>query len=425
MKRINEFISKSKNNNKPALIFKKGSKWIRKSFSQFLNDVFKMNSLIHEQIKDDNVLIFSHPYTYDFYVTAFGTIFSGKNLVIIDSFRDREKLKSMIESANISTMICDNLTRFLAFIFPKKIRKINAKEFNNYTPKESINDSGNVITFTSGTTGTPKKITRTISFLFNQMDLVEENTNFTQSELVYGQLPMYTLMSLFLGNTTIISKNPNQIAKQNPTALITSINSIKKIKKPLMDVQKAFIGGAILYENEAKNLQSKLPNADITYVYGASESAMIYKTSISKYLKKPFSFDEPIKGIDVSILNKDENGVGEISITGKMVISENNIHNSGDLGVLENNILRIVGRKKYSLNNFYNYKIDQEILLSNPKIKEAFSFAYDDKKYVFYVGTIQNKIEGIMYKKVSKIPHDLKHKTKADYSKLINFIKRM
>lgn len=422
MKMIDDFISNNKNNSKTALIFKHNCQWIKKSFAEFLNDIFKMNNLIKNEAKDENILIFSYPYTYEFYVTAFSVILSGKNLIIIDSFKDKKKLQMMLSLSSTSTIICDSLTRFASFIFPKNIKRINANKFKKYSTLEYFQYSGKVITFTSGTTGMPKMIKRSVSFLFDQVDMIRSNIEFSPNELLYALLPMYSIMSLFLGYTTIINKNSNAVAKFNPTALIAPIKSLQKIEKPIISVKKAFIGGAILYSKESKQLQNNLPNAEITYIYGASESAMIYKTTVRKYIENPFTFDEEIKGVTISIVNPDQNGVGEISIEGETVISKNHNHLTSDLGRILDGKLQIVGRKKYSQLGFYNYLVDEEVLKANPKVKEAFSFAFNSKKYVAYCGILTNEIDGIIYKKVNKIPHDLKHNTKADYSKLVEIV---
>lgn len=424
MKIIDEFVLNNKNNHKTALIFKRNHKWIKKSFAEFLNDVFKMNNLIKTEVEDDNILIFSYPYTYEFYVAAFSVILSGKNLVIIDSFKDRKKVKAMLNMSSTKTVICDYITKFISFVFPRNIKKINANKLKNYSPLESSKDSGRVTTFTSGTTGMPKMILRDISFLFDQVVMIKNNIDFIENELLYALLPMYSIMSLFLGYSTIINKNPSAVSKFNPTALIATIRSVQTIKKPMSSVKRAFIGGAILYSEESKHLQNNLPNADITYVYGASESAMIYKTTVKKYIENPFTFDEGIKGVEIEITNLDENGVGEIVVKGDTVISEDHIHFTGDLGRLIKGKLQIVGRKKYSQLGFYNYLVDDEVLKANSKIKEAFSFAFNNQKYVVYTGVITNKMNGIIYKRANKIPHDLKHKTKADYSRLIDIVNR-
>ena len=424
MKIIDDFILKNKNNSKTALIFKRNHRWVKKSFNEFLNDVFKMNNLIKTEVEDDNILIFSYPYTYEFYVTAFSVILSGKNLVIIDSFKDIKKVKAMLNMSSTKTIICDHITKLMTFIFPRNIKRINANKFKKYSPLESFKDSGRVTTFTSGTTGMPKMICRDISFLFYQMETIKNNIEFNENELLYALLPMYSIMSLFLGYSTVINKDPGAASKFNPTALITTIRSIQQIKKPMESIKRAFIGGAILYSKESVHLQNNLPNAEVTYVYGASESAMIYKTTVRKYIKNPFTFDEKIDGVAIEIANPDENGVGEIIVKGDTVISEDHSHSTGDLGRLIEGKLQIVGRKKYSQLGFYNYLVDDGFLRANPKVKEAFSFAIDKQKYVVYRGVIANKIDGIVYKRVNKIPHDLKHKTKADYAKLIDIVNK-
>ena len=120
MKMINDFINNAKNNTKTALIFKRNCKWVKKSFKEFLTDIFKMNNLLKIKVKDDNILIFSYPYTYEFYVTAFSVILSGKNLVIIDSFKDKDKLKTMLSLSSTKTIICDRFTKFLSLYCSKR-----------------------------------------------------------------------------------------------------------------------------------------------------------------------------------------------------------------------------------------------------------------------------------------------------------------
>ena len=66
--------------------------------------------------------------------------------------------------------------------------------------------------------------------------------------------------------------------------------------------------------------------------------------------------------------------------------------------------------------------VDELVLSKNPKIKEAYSFVFNNKKYVIYSGKLTFREKEFIYKKFRKIPHDLKHKTKADYSKIIKIL---
>ena len=412
MKIIDEFVLNNKNNHKTALIFKRDHKWIKKSFAEFLNDVFKMNNLIKTEVEDDNILIFSYPYTYEFYVTAFSVILSGKNLVIIDSFKDRKKVKAMLDVSSTKTVICDHITKFISFVFPRNIKKINANKLKYYSPLESYKDSGRVTTFTSGTTGMPKMILRDISFLFDQVEMIKNNIDFVENELLYALLPMYSIMSLFLGYSTIINKNPSAVSKFNPTALIATIKSIQTIKKPMSSVNRAFIGGAILYSEESKHLQNNLPNADITYVYGASESAMIYKTTVRKYIENPFTFDEGIKGVEIEITNLDENGVPVKTKSGAQKITIARVSSY------------IVDTSAVDTNTLGGYTVGISFRYGGTVKTSSYRISVKSSEFETTAGVITKKMNGIIYKRANKIPHDLKHKTKADYSRLIDIVNR-
>ncbi|MCR5386853.1 MAG: AMP-binding protein [Treponema sp.] len=445
---VDDFIKKAEGNSKTAFIYKKGRRSIKVSFDEFLNDVFLMNEFLHKNTSGQNILIFSYPYSYLFFVSIFSCCFLGKNIVIIDSFGDRKKTKAMMAQAELSDILTDNFTALLGLLLPGKIKKLNVKNFkdkrkhpglaeqdfsvsgknnpsileNPFTTGKNLTkpQTASITTFTSGTTGIPKKITRDLSFLENQIDLILNNAKFSEDDLVYGLLPVYTLLAVFMNHTCLVSPRIDDCNRFNVTMLLVPIKKVQKIKKPLHTVERAFLGGAILYKNETDDILKKLPVSKITYVYGASEGAVIYKTELHRYKKNLFTFDEKSSGINVEIQNPDKNGTGEIVISGKTVIGENNRHNTGDYGRLENGKLIILGRKKYSRGeiSFYNYEYDELLRKNNPALKAAFSFYLNGKIHVAYTGRLK-KESGIIYHHFSRLPYDQKHQTKLDYAKVI------
>lgn len=440
---VDDFIKKAEGNSKTAFIYKKGRRCIKVSFDEFLNDVFLMNEFLHKNTSGQNILIFSYPYSYLFFVSIFSCCFLGKNIVIIDSFGDRKKTKAMMAQAELSEILTDNFTAPLGFLLPGKIKKLNVKGFknkrelwgkiqngkkdfpaseNSFTPGRKLTkpQTASITTFTSGTTGVPKKITRGLSFLENQIDLILNNAKFSEDDLVYGLLPVYTLLAVFMNHTCLVSRRIDDCNRFNVTMLLVPIKKVQKIKKPLRTVERAFLGGAILYKNETDDILKKLPASEITYVYGASEGAVIYKTELHRYWGNLFTFDEKSSGINVEIKDPDKNGTGEIVISGKTVIGENNRHNTGDYGRLENGRLIILGRKKYSRGeiSFYNYEYDEYLRKNNPALKAAFSFYLNGKIHVAYTGYLK-KESGIIYHHFPRLPYDQKHKTKLDYAKVI------
>ena len=50
-------------------------------------------------------------------------------------------------------------------------------------------------------------------------------------------------------------------------------------------VKKLFLGGAMLYEREVRFLRRIFPNAEQTYVYGASECVLMARGELADYLE--------------------------------------------------------------------------------------------------------------------------------------------
>lgn len=416
-KLINDFLE-ILNKDKPAIICKNKIK----TFKELGIDIRKMITVFEKNTKmDDSILVFSYPYRYDFYVSMFAGILSGRKMVIIDSFNDKKKTEYMLKEANCNYYLSDKLFKNLKFKLPKNMKLILNSNYKNEIESDNYSDEAKVITYTSATTAMPKKIVRDLSFLENQIKMINNNLDYNKDSIVYGILPMYTLLSIFLGNTTIIKKNPTNI-KAN--VIIAPIKKLLTLKKKINNVSSVFMGGAILYKNEALKLKSLFPDAKINYIYGASEGALIYRTSLDDYINNIFTYDCPANGIKVSIDNPNNNGIGIIKIEGETVIG--NCHLTGDLGKLEHNKLTVLGRSKFSNidKGLYNYLIDERIRENNPNII-AFSFKLDNEYVCVYKGKLINKIDGIKYIKMKKIPYDIKHKTKLDYGKTIEIIKKI
>ena len=416
--RIEEFLRLCQEQDKTAFIYKRKKK---KSFKEFYEDILKMRSLYKKEMKKNGkAVVLIYPYSYLFYIAIFAAILSGIDLVILDSYKNKHQVKELLLEENVSYALLDPYTRFLSFRLPSFVQKVQISKYEKYAKIDaSYHASSTITTFTSGTTGHPKAIVRNVDFLMEQIDCIEANLTISDSDIVYATLPMYCLLSSFLGNTIYLSRKYKENKKYVPTVLLTNIHKILQMKKPIGSIQQCFLGGAILYSKEAEHIKQILPKARITYVYGASEGALIYFTTLEEYLLHPFTFSSSVEGIETEISNLDENGVGEIIITGSTVLSSNHHHHTGDLGFIENGSLRIVGRKKYSTTGFYNYLVDERIRKENPSAKRAFSFYTNNRYYCAYEGKLSHKEDIIKYIHMKKLPMDSKHKTKLNYSILI------
>lgn len=408
---VKKFIDNCKDNFNIAFIYK--NKKI--TYNKLYEDIFKMISLFKEyNLKpNDKVLLFIIP-SYNFYLVMLASIYYGLNIIVIDSFKDKNKVNKQIDSVNVNMCFVDDKTNVIKGILPKlkfiNLSKYYKKDsiFINYVNYENIV----LTTFTSGTTSIPKVINRSIIDLEKQVNLLTHNIDFYDSKIVLCGLPIYMLLLLTLGKTCVID---NKLSNIYYDTVLMPIEKILKNKKINNNVKYMFLGGAILYKKEVEKIKYLYPNAYVNYVYGSSEGLLIARTDLKDY--NDLTFNKFIKGIDVSIVDN------EIMISGDCLLTPNKTHLTGDLGVINDGCLKILGRKKYSNNEYYNYVFDELILNENPYVKKGFSFWYNDNICFVYEGKLSVKEDNVKYYRFRKLPMDSKHKTKLDYISVMKVIK--
>ncbi|MFA6661813.1 MAG: AMP-binding protein [Bacilli bacterium] len=421
---INKFINTCLiNKNKKAFDYKKA-----KTFRDLHDDTLKCIDMFKiKGIKEhDKAVLFITP-SYTFYVLLLASICYHLNIIVLDSYRNKKNTELI---KKVDYIFVNNKTKFLSYcFFNKNIRRFNVSGFNQYsnTSYNYLQTTNDIVltTYTSGTTGTPKKITRTINDLSNQFEIILSNINIDSNDVVIGMLPIYTLLAIVNGNTTVLTRKitSKAINKYNVAIVLAPIAKLLKVKSPIRNLKKIYCGGAILYKAETEKIKYIFCNSVITYIYGASEGVLIGKTTINEYVKQIFSFNYNINGMKIEIVNKNFDGVGEIVVSGLAVLGVKT-HFTGDIGYIKDNMLHIIGRLKYSNleKRFYNYQIDEETREENPRAKKVFSFYYNGNYYIVYKGKLDKKNKNYLYIKLYKIPTDNKHKTKLNYKKVIDKI---
>jgi acyl-coenzyme A synthetase/AMP-(fatty) acid ligase len=163
--------------------------------------------------KESKILLLVTP-SYDFYVLLFACIYYGVNVVVMDSYKDFERIRKIMADNEIRLVFCNRWTRFAKFKFGPDIKFINISGYYKHSDtSEAANIDKNKIvltTFTSGTTGDPKPIERSIKSLAEQIDIVSRNIEINDGEIVYAGLPIYVLFVVYSGLTCVISKRINK-----------------------------------------------------------------------------------------------------------------------------------------------------------------------------------------------------------------------
>jgi acyl-CoA synthetase (AMP-forming)/AMP-acid ligase II len=359
--------------------------------------------------KGDRVLIFV-PMGMDLYRIVLALFKIGATAVFLDEWVSRRRLEACCQVAQCSAFVAIPKIRLLSFL-SKELRKIPIKLGVKYKrlPSKAIETNRGdtaLITFTTGSTGTPKAAKRTHGFLKEQFSALIDKINPQKNDVDMPALPIVLLINLGSGCTSVIpdykASKPEQFQpekvieqwkKEGVNRFVSSPYLLKEISKYVIrnkmevsTMEKMFTGGAPVFPNEAEMFLQAFPNVKIEIVYGSTEAEPI--SSISAEDLADEKSNVLIKGLNVGIpysktsvkiigitnspitcssladLEEKElaNGkIGEIIVCGNHVLREyinNNAallrnkinigntcwHRTGDSGYLQNGNLYLTGR---------------------------------------------------------------------------------
>lgn len=360
--------------------------------------------------KGDRVLVFV-PMSIDLYRIVLALFHIGAVAVFLDEWVNKKRLERCCEIASCKAFIASPKLRFLAF-FLGALRKIPIHLGLGYSStvvaaqqEASRYDDTALITFTTGSTGTPKAAIRTHGLLHEQFKALIEKIDPKQDDIDMPLLPIVLLINLGAGCSSVIcrTKKPGaattqkiveQIRKHRVSRLVSSPIYVKELaslllarKESLPSIKKIFTGGAPVFPTEAAHYQKAFPTAKIEVIYGSTEAEPISAISLEELiqeqafvLQKGLKVGQPYRKTKLKIINYQDaplvcatekelealelapHQIGEIIVTGphvlqhylhndeafrrnKIVIDGSCWHRTGDSGYVdEQQYLYLTGR---------------------------------------------------------------------------------
>lgn len=358
--------------------------------------------------KGDRVLVFI-PMSIDLYRTVLALFYMGATAVFIDEWVGKKRMDVCCKLANCQGFIGIPVARVYGF-FSKEIRRIPLKlglKKRDGNPVELANvqaDNAALITFTTGSTGTPKAALRSHGFLHEQFKALLEEIEPSASDVDLCTLPIVLFMNLGVGCTSVIS--PVKVSKPHKMKvepLFETLNSdvnritsspylLSRLEEHIIvnelslpNLKKVFTGGAPVFPSMALGYKAAFDKANIKIVYGSTECEPI--SSIKAFelvahqgnwqkglpVGKPYHktevrilpiSDDPIEFEDDKALEAvcaQEGEIGEIVVAGdhvlktyfnnaeafkrnKIAVDQTIWHRTGDSGLLEDGELYLTGR---------------------------------------------------------------------------------
>lgn len=325
----------------------------------------------------DRVLIFV-PMSIDLYRIVLALFRIGAIAVFLDEWVSKERMELCCKIAQCNAFIGVWKARVFSF-FSKELREIPIKL--NLSYKKVIRDASDqsttfhqvnsndtaLITFTTGSTGTPKAAKRTHAFLLEQFIALTEEIYLGPDAVDLTMLPIFVLCNLGIGSTTVIpdfkATKPDSLDpkvffellhKHKVNRISASPFVIKKMAKYAIqnkletaNLKNIFTGGAPVFPQEATLYAAAFPHSNVEILYGSTEAEPISKINVkdlihlkTDILKDGLFVGHPthlvkVKIIKISnspiictsldefnILELDNNSIGEIAVSGKHVLKE-------------------------------------------------------------------------------------------------------
>lgn len=218
----------------------------------------------------------------------------GATVVLPEPAMGLTGLKTAIETTQPKFFCATGPFVWIKLLLPRlwRAKLLTPKQRRNSPPLCPVTDPDSValISFTSGTTGTPKAIPRSHAFLMAQWKAVAPLLHSEADEIDLVTFPVFVLINLAEGRTSVLPNwKMSKLAALNPGSLVAWIvanNCTRALLPPSLceklvaaddigSLGHIFTGGGPVFPDVVQNLQRISQALKVTTVYGSTEAEPI------------------------------------------------------------------------------------------------------------------------------------------------------
>ena len=247
--------------------------------------------------KGDRVVIFV-PMGIALYEILLAVFAIGAVAVFLDAWADSKRLDYAARLAEAKAYIAIPKA-YLLLLKSRALRRIPVRllpgfgrrgSCPDFVPSDCVPDDPALITFTTGSTGTPKAALRTCGFLWAQHLALTDLLGVRNGDVDLATLPILALNNIACGVTTLIPDfdparpaeiDPERIAEEARRAGVTTTTGSPAFfrrlagashgSNPIPTLRALHVGGAAVFPEFAAYLSAAFPNTRVSAVYGSTE----------------------------------------------------------------------------------------------------------------------------------------------------------
>jgi acyl-CoA synthetase (AMP-forming)/AMP-acid ligase II len=257
----------------------------------------------------DRVLVFV-PMGIDLYRVVLALFSIGAGAVFLDAWVGWKRMELCCELARCKGFIGGWKARTLGWL-SGPVRQIPIKLGASLPPEggtdiEAVDpDATALITFTTGSTGTPKAARRSHGFLAAQFDALIEELEPAPADVDMTTLPIVLFLNLGIGCTSVIPDfKPGKPASfrgevvadelrrhkvdrltASPSQVMALAGHLLATGTRLPALRKVFTGGAPVFPRDAALMCQAFPDAQVKVVFGSTECEPISSITAAKLLQ--------------------------------------------------------------------------------------------------------------------------------------------